>query len=105
MRILLDECAPAPLRKLLASHECRTAKEMGWSGFKNGELLSLAESQFDLFLTTDQNLQYQQNLTGRTIAILVLSTNDWRRIKAASGLIAAEIAGMQPGEYREFLVP
>ena len=54
MNILLDECVPRPLRKLLANHTCRTAQEMGWKSVKNGELLTLAEAQFDLFITSDQ---------------------------------------------------
>ena len=54
MNILLDECVPRPLRKLLADHTCRTAQEMGWKSVKNGELLTLAEAQFDLFITSDQ---------------------------------------------------
>ena len=68
MKILLDGCAPSPLRKLLTGHECHTAQEMGWKSIKNGELLSLAEAQFDLFITSDQGLAYQLNLRGRRIA-------------------------------------
>ncbi len=75
MNILLDECVPRPLRKLLANHTCRNAQEMGWKSVKNGELLTLAEAQFDLFITSDQGLAYQENLRGRRIAILELSTN------------------------------
>ena len=69
MKILLDECVPSPLRKLLAGHECYTAQEMGWKSIKNGELLALAEGKFDLFITADQGLAYEQNLRGRRIAI------------------------------------
>ena len=61
MRILLDECVPRKLTRELPGHECRTVTEMGWAGIKNGRLLRLAENQFDVFLTADQNLQYQQN--------------------------------------------
>ena len=78
MRILFDECVPWPLHKLLAGHECSTAQREGWKSIKNGELLSLAEGQFDLFLTSDQDLAYEQNLAGRGIAILELSTNKLR---------------------------
>lgn len=67
---------------------------MGRGGIKNGELLRRAEGQFDLFITSDQNIRYQQNLAGRTISILELSTNDYRRILAAAGVIQSTIAGI-----------
>lgn len=63
MRLLLDESLPRRLRRHLAPHEVRTIPEMGWAGKKNGELLKLAESQFEAFLTEDQKLPSQQNLT------------------------------------------
>ncbi len=59
MKILLDECVPWPMHRLLASHECRTAQQQGWGGIKNGRLLQLAEGEFDLFITSDLNLRYQ----------------------------------------------
>jgi len=83
VNILLDECVPRPLGKLLANHTCRTAQEMGWKSVKNGDLLTLAEAQVDLFITSDQGLAYQENLRGRRIAILALSTNKLRPIEAA----------------------
>lgn len=74
MKILIDECAPKDLKYHLATHghDCLTVQEIGYSGKKNGELLGLAESEFDVFLTLDKNLQYQQNLTNRKIAILLV---------------------------------
>ncbi len=105
MRILLDECVPWPLAKHLTGYECKSAQFCGWAGIKNGELLGLAEAQFDLFLTADQSLRYQQNLTGRKIAILLLSTNDLRRILAAIGLIHTNLASMQPAEFRRIDIP
>ena len=73
MRILLDECVPRPLRRELPDHEVRTVVEMGWAGKRNGELLRLlAAEHFAVFLTTDQNLQYQQNLHGLQVAVVVL---------------------------------
>ena len=101
MRILLDECAPWPMHKLLAGHECTTAQKQGWGGIKNGELLGRAEAKFDLFVTTDQGIRYQQNLTGRKIAILELTTNDLRRIVAAAAVITAAISAIKPGDYRK----
>ena len=73
------------MRDILIAHECATVKDLGWKGIKNGELLRLAEGQFDLFITADQNIRYQQNLKERRISILELSTNDLRRILTAEG--------------------
>jgi len=75
-------------------------KQCGWGGIKNGDLIRLAEKEFHLFITADQNIRYQQNLAGRQIAILELSTNDFRRIRAATELICSAIAGIQPREFR-----
>ena len=105
MKILLDECVPWPMHKLLAGHECMTAQRRGWGGIKNGELLKRAEAQFDLFITSDQGIQYQQNLSGRRIAILQLSTNKLRPIVAAAALLQTAVAGMQPAEFRTLNIP
>jgi hypothetical protein len=73
MRILLDECAPRPLKRELADYEIRTVVEMGWSGKKNGELLKLMNQEdFTILLTTDQNLRYEQNLQQAGVAVVVL---------------------------------
>ena len=92
---------PQPLRPLLASLDISTAQEMGWGRVKNGELLKRAEGVFDVFVTADQSLKYQQNLTGRRLAILVLSTNRWPRVKAKTTEIIAAIQAMRPGDYME----
>jgi predicted nuclease of predicted toxin-antitoxin system len=105
MKILLDECVPWPMRKFLAGHECSTAQQRGWGGVKNADLLRLAEGEFDLFISSDQNIRYQQNLAGRKIAILELSTNDLRRILAAQALILTAIETMQPREFRRLEIP
>ena len=94
MKILLDECVPWPMHKLLAGHECTTAQQRGWNGVKNGELLTLAEGEFSLFITADQNIQYQQALAGRRIAILQLSTNKLRLILAAAASIQSAVAAI-----------
>ena len=72
MRVLLDECVPRKLRRELEDHEVVTVTENGWSGFKNGELLALAEAEFDIFLTVDQNLSFQQNLKRFEIGIILI---------------------------------
>ena len=105
MRILLDECVPWPMHKVLAGHECTTAQKRGWGGTKNGDLLRLAEGEFDLFITSDQNIRYQQNIAGRRLPILELSTNDLRRIQAAESLILAVVTTIQPGEFRQLAIP
>lgn len=105
MKILLDECVPWPMRKVLVAHECQTPQKAGWGGLKNGELLQRAEGLFDLFITSDQNIRYQQNLAARRIPILELSTNDLRRILAAASSIQAAVATIQPGEFRQLEIP
>ena len=93
------------MHKFLSGHDCVTSQQRGWGGIKNGSLLDLAEREFDLFVTSDQNLRYQQNLAGRRIAILELSTNDYRRIQAAAGLIQNAVATMRPKEFRRLEIP
>ena len=72
MKVLLDECVPRKLRRELAGHEVITVTERGWSGIKNGELLELAEAEFEIFLTVDQNLKYQQNLKAFNVGVILL---------------------------------
>ena len=72
MKILLDESLPKPLVKEFSGYDVSTVVSEGWSGKKNGELLRLAQKEFDVFLTADQNLQYQQNIQGYKIAVIVL---------------------------------
>ena len=105
MRILLDECVPWPMHKLLSGHSCSTVQAKGWGGIKNGDLLQRAEGEFELFITSDQNIRYQQNLTGRRIAILELSTNDIGRIQAASDLIDEALATIRPDEFKQLNIP
>ena len=81
MKTLFDQGTPAPLRRELVGHETKTAFEMGWSELTNGALLRMAEAQFDAFITTDQNLGHQQNLSGFRRSILVLPTTSWPRIQ------------------------
>jgi hypothetical protein len=74
---------------------------MGWGKLKNGVLLQAAEPEFDAFLTSDQNLKYQQNITGRKLAILVLPTNDWPMIRLHTDEIAAKVAALKQGDFVE----
>ena len=82
-----------------------SVQAQGWSGIRNGDLLQRAESEFDLFITADQNIRYQQNLAGRRIFILELSTNDLRRIQAAGPLIQDVVENIRPNEFKRLAVP
>jgi hypothetical protein len=105
MKVLFDQGTPAPLRTSFAGHEVKTAREMGWDELRNGELLLAAEAEFDAFVTTDQNLQYQQNLKGRKLAILVLPTTSWPRLKEHVGMIVAAVNGLRPGNFVDLQLP
>jgi hypothetical protein len=86
MRILLDHNTPPPLRFALQGHQVETAYERGWAELLNGDLIEQAEaSGFELLITTDRAMRYQQNWTGRKISLLVLSTNDWTRLRVYKG--------------------
>jgi hypothetical protein len=102
VRVLFDQGTPAPLRHLLPGHSVETAFELGWHTLQNGALIAAAESQgFDVLVTTDKNLKYQQNLAGRRLAILVLSTTSWPRIRIASATVLAAVNGAGTGSYCE----
>ncbi len=105
MKVLLDECVPWPLHKLRPGYDCKTAQQCGWGGIQNGDLLRKAEGQFDGFITSDQNIRYQQNLAGRTIPILELSTNDLRRIRAAAESIRSAVMSIRLGNYLRLEIP
>ncbi|PYR12122.1 MAG: hypothetical protein DMG00_09430 [Acidobacteria bacterium] len=102
MKVLFDQGTPVPLRTLLAGHTVETVYERGWSKLSNGDLLTAAQaSSFDVFVTTDQNLRSQQNLTGRQVASIVLPTTRWAQIRRHAEDVADALASIQPGEYRE----
>jgi hypothetical protein len=101
MKVLLDACVPRGLRKFLPDHSVHTAQEMTWGQLKNGALLREAEIQFKAFITTDQNLKYQQKVLGRNLAILVLPTNDWPTIRSKAGEIAAKVSTLRAGDFVE----
>ena len=106
MKILFDQGTPVPLRHALSQHEIATTYERGWQMLQNGDLLLAAEAAgFEAILTTDKNLRYQQNLAGRGIAVLVLPTTDWRRIRQHSAVMAKAIETLIPGTYVELSFP
>ncbi len=105
MNILFDQGTPAPLRKYLPMHTVETAYEREWSALKNGELLKEAEENgFAVLVTTDQNLKYQQNLVGRNIAIVVLLSTSWPRIRLHLREIQEAIDDISPGGYQEVVI-
>jgi predicted nuclease of predicted toxin-antitoxin system len=102
MKVLFDQGTPVPLRRYLAEHNVATAAEMGWSNLTNGELLAAAtEAGFGVFVTTDQNLRYQQNLKNRTIAIVVLMSASWPRIEKRADNIVQTINALGESDYIE----
>ena len=105
MKILLDECVLWPMYRLLSNHTCTSVQAQGWSGIRNGDLPQRAEAGFDLFITSDQNIRYQQNLAGRSIAVPELSTNDLRRIQAAQSLIEDAVVQIKSSEFRQLAIP
>jgi hypothetical protein len=99
-RILLDESVPAGIARLLTSHDVRTAPEMGWAGISNGRLLDLAEQNgFDIMVTSDTNIRYQNRLAGRRIALIVATTNHWDTIKANPADLVTACDGAVDGAY------
>jgi hypothetical protein len=102
MRILFDQGTPVPLRVSLQGHSVATAYEMNWSTLENGDLLAEAERNgFELFITTDQNLRYQQRLQNRQLAIIVLPTTRWPQIALHVAEVLAAISNIRAGEYHE----
>lgn len=99
--MLLDECVPRKLKRELAGHEVLTVTERGWSGVKNGKLLSLAESEFDVFLTVDQNLKFQQNLQAFGIGVLLMVARN-NRLKTLLPLmpeVKETLDNIQAGDF------
>ena len=105
MKVLIDECAPKALKVALAAggFDCTTVQEAGWSGKENGELLILADASFDVMVTIDRNLRYQQNLTGRKIALLIVCARSNRVVdlKPYFPACIAALRTIQPGTVVE----
>jgi hypothetical protein len=99
MHVLLDECVPRALRKELPGHDVKTVVEAGWAGVRNGELLQLAAGQFDILITVDRNLEYQQNFAGLTLAVLVIHapSNDIAVLRPLMPAVLAAISAAKPG--------
>ncbi|MGO8792147.1 MAG: hypothetical protein ACLQVL_32825 [Terriglobia bacterium] len=106
MRILFDHGTPSGIREALSAHDVTEAIERGWDRISNGELLNQAEAAgFDVLLTTDKRIRYQQNLTGRKIAVVVLGNSTWRVVRLHLDRIAQMVAEAEPGSYAEVEMP
>lgn len=106
MLVLLDQGVPAPLRRHLSHHIVKTASEQGGAMLANGDLLTAAEAQgFDVFVTTDKNLGFQQNLTGRQIAIVVIAHAQWPGLEPHVALVVAAVDTATPGSYAVVEIP
>ena len=101
MRLLLDECVPARLGRALPLHQVSTVVQQGWSGIKNGKLLTLAATSFDAFVTVDKNLPYQQNTARLPVAVLVLDavSNELPYLLPLIPAVEAALASLRPGSY------
>lgn len=106
MRVLFDQGTPDPLRESLTLHKVSTAYERGWSKLENSELLDAAERDgYEVVVTTDANLKYQQNLAARRVGIVVLLSTSWPRIQRMIPSVVAAVDAAGPGSYTEVEVP
>ena len=99
MKILFDTNTPAPLARALRGHQVTRTGELGWASLENGKLLDAAErGGFEVLITCDQNMRYQQNFADRKIAVLVLSTNHWPDIQPVAARISTIVDFLQRGQ-------
>lgn len=105
MKVLLDECTPRIVKKRLSGHDVSTVQEMGWAGVKNGELLALAESQFEVFVTTDKSLRHQQNLSRLKLAFVLLPSNRVPAVEAVIPAMEAALTTIKSGDFVEIPLP
>jgi hypothetical protein len=106
MLVLLDQGTPVPLGRFLTGHTVHTAAQQQWATLENGELLDAAEAAgFEVLLTTDKNMRYQQNLAGRRIAIVVLGRPQWPTIRLHVERVISAVNAATPGSYLEVDIP
>jgi hypothetical protein len=106
MLVLFDQGTPVPIRPFLKEHTVQTASERGWDTLQNGELLKAAEvAGFDVLVTPDKNIGYQQNLTVRTIALVVLGNPQWPILRLYVDRVVAAVNAASPGSYTEVEIP
>ena len=106
MKILFDNGTPNPIARSLTGHEVAFARQIGWHELRNGDLLQQAEKAgYELLLTLDKNMRYQQNLSGRTIAVVVLGNQQWPAVRLPLDRIASAVNAATPGSYTEIEIP
>lgn len=106
MRILFDHNAPRQIRRHLVGHDVDVAEERGWATLVNGALLDRAEEAgYEVVITADKNMPYQQNIVSRRLALIVLGANRWPLIEPRIEDVRAALEGLQPGEVREVPIP
>ena len=106
MMVLFDNGTPRGLARSLVGHTVEESRSRGWEELENGELIEVAEQAgFELIVTTDKNIRYQQNLKTRKIALVVLGNSQWPMVKLVVGTIAAAVNAAEPGSYVEVPVP
>jgi len=106
MRILFDNGTPRGLARFLAGHTVEEARTRGWDELANGDLIEAAErAGFDVMVTTDKNIRYQQNLQTRRIALVVLEHSQWPMVKLVAAVIVEVVNAAEPGSYCEVQVP
>ncbi len=106
MLVLFDQATPVPIRQHLVGHDVRTAAQQGWETLKNGELLTAAEEAgFEVLMTTDKNIRYQQNLENRKIAVVVLGLQQWPSLRPHVQRVVDAVNAAVPGSYVEVDFP
>jgi hypothetical protein len=106
MRVLFDNGVPWPVARSLVGHEVTYTRKINWHELRNGELIEQAEqAAYDVLLTTDKNIQHQQNLAGRRIALVVLSYQQWPQVKLHLDRISSAVNACTPGSYTEVEIP
>ena len=106
MRVLFDQGTPVPIRRALAPHSVKTAREQGWSTLSNGDLLGAAEEGgFELLLTTDTSFPHQHNLKGRKLAVVILTRNKWSLVRTVLPQIVTAVNAAKPGTFTLVEIP
>jgi hypothetical protein len=106
MLVLFDQGTPVPIRPFLKGHTVQTTVERGWDTLENGELLKAAEAAgFEVLVTPDKNIRYQQNLTARSIALVVLGNPQWPVLRLHVERVVAAVNAARPGTYTEVEIP
>lgn len=106
MRVLFDQATPVTIRTFLIGHTVRTAAQEHWDTLQNGDLLTVTEhAGFDVLLTTDKDMRYQQNLAARTIAVVVIGVQQWPALQPHVALVVAAVNAATPGSFTEVDIP